>query len=169
MVRATGPYPCEWCPGTAVDRKSRIRNCAECQEKVNAVAAKALDMQVTSRLSDAQTAKMLDIGACVWRRVRVILEKDPSADAPARFLSPRHALLDEPAGEPEDSAGAGWDFRAACRKVEDPDIFFPLYRSDTSTIERAMKFCAACSVRVECLNRRAGADGVWGGVFFTRR
>lgn len=55
-----------------------------------------------------------------------------------------------------------WQARAACRGV-DPSLFFPETRKDSDT---AMKICAGCPVRLQCLDFAIvtrEAQGVWGG------
>jgi WhiB family redox-sensing transcriptional regulator len=55
-----------------------------------------------------------------------------------------------------------WNIRGLCAG-EDPEFFFPAH-CDPGT--RAMKTCAACPVRNECLNYATAADefGIWGGL-----
>jgi len=61
-----------------------------------------------------------------------------------------------------------WVHRARC-KDEDPELFFPLGTTGTSTLQTAMakSVCALCDVRPECLEwaLATGQDsGVWGGL-----
>ena len=61
-----------------------------------------------------------------------------------------------------------WVHRALC-KDEDPELFFPLGTTGTSTLQTAMakSGCALCDVRPECLEwaLATGQDsGVWGGL-----
>lgn len=56
-----------------------------------------------------------------------------------------------------------WQEQAACRDVEDPDIFFP-ERGGSSKAARAL--CADCPVRAECLEYALANHedfGIWGG------
>ncbi len=58
--------------------------------------------------------------------------------------------------------GMEWMLDAKCRGAAAPE-FFP---SDGSGVERAMKVCASCSVRTECLEyalEHRIEHGVWGG------
>lgn len=60
-------------------------------------------------------------------------------------------------------ARAPWQDRARCRDV-DVDAFFP-ERGESS--REAKEICAACPVRIECLNYALHNDerhGVWGGM-----
>ncbi|MFO7777559.1 MAG: WhiB family transcriptional regulator [Nitriliruptoraceae bacterium] len=55
-----------------------------------------------------------------------------------------------------------WQQDAACRDAE-PDLFFS---TDESDREEAMRLCASCPVRVECLEHALEAReayGIWGG------
>ena len=55
-----------------------------------------------------------------------------------------------------------WRDRANCRDV-DPDVFFPKRGESTTP---ALKVCAGCTVRDECLNYALTMNlkwGVWGG------
>lgn len=56
----------------------------------------------------------------------------------------------------------GWQQDAACRDA-DPDLFFS---SDEGDREEAMRLCASCPVRLECLEHALDsreAYGIWGG------
>jgi WhiB family transcriptional regulator, redox-sensing transcriptional regulator len=69
---------------------------------------------------------------------------------------------------------APWIDRAACRDVEDPEIFFPVGSTGPSVpqIRQAKAMCASCPVRQECLDAALsapGTDGVWGGATMTER
>jgi len=60
-----------------------------------------------------------------------------------------------------------WD-RAACRAVDDPEIFFPVSSAGAglSEIARAKAVCSRCSVREQCLEyavETRQVHGVWGG------
>jgi WhiB family redox-sensing transcriptional regulator len=65
----------------------------------------------------------------------------------------------------------GWQWRAACRG-EDANVFFPpshFERADEKRgrERRAKGICAACPVRIECLEyamRIHESHGVWGGL-----
>lgn len=54
-----------------------------------------------------------------------------------------------------------WQTRAACRKIPEPDRFFPATRPD----KEAKALCAGCPVRDECLAHALAYDepGVWAG------
>jgi len=55
-----------------------------------------------------------------------------------------------------------WRSLGACRGL-DPEIFFP---ETAEQLERAMKICDGCGVRVACLEHalaRREKVGVWGG------
>jgi WhiB family transcriptional regulator, redox-sensing transcriptional regulator len=61
-----------------------------------------------------------------------------------------------------------WVHRARC-KDEDPELFFPVGTTGTSSLQTAMAkaVCALCGVRPECLEwaLATGQDsGVWGGL-----
>ncbi|MEU5834540.1 WhiB family transcriptional regulator [Streptomyces diacarni] len=63
-----------------------------------------------------------------------------------------------------------WSLRAACRGIEDPDVFFP--DGDAVLIEEAKGYCRGCPVRPECLidaMDRGEAHGVWGGLDASER
>jgi WhiB family redox-sensing transcriptional regulator len=65
-------------------------------------------------------------------------------------------------GEAQMPEGMEWMLRAKCRGVS-PTEFFP---SDGSGVERAMRVCDGCPVRVECLEyalEHRIEHGVWGG------
>lgn len=56
---------------------------------------------------------------------------------------------------------------AACRDVDEPDVFFlPDPAEKTAAHPAALAMCAGCTVRVECLAwaLRHEPLGVWGGV-----
>lgn len=54
-----------------------------------------------------------------------------------------------------------WAHHAACKDVQDPDIF---YRNSKQNIEKAKEFCDRCSVRRQCLDQgMEEGDGIWGG------
>lgn len=58
-----------------------------------------------------------------------------------------------------------WRTRAACKDVDDPDLFFP-DRAGTD-ISAARIICAGCPVRVECHEFAEATNqvyGVWAGV-----
>lgn len=62
-----------------------------------------------------------------------------------------------------------WRSRAACRDVEDPELFFPLAVAGLlfdRQVEQAKAVCGGCSVRAECLEFALGAlaEGVAGGL-----
>lgn len=55
-----------------------------------------------------------------------------------------------------------WQQDAACRDAE-PDVFFSTAEGDR---EEAMRLCASCPVRLECLEHaleNREAYGIWGG------
>lgn len=59
-------------------------------------------------------------------------------------------------------ATGGWQQDAACRDAE-PDLFFSNAERDR---EEALQLCAACPVRLECLEHALAsreAYGIWGG------
>jgi WhiB family redox-sensing transcriptional regulator len=59
-----------------------------------------------------------------------------------------------------------WKRRAKC-KGEDPALFFPnLDTSKYKDFAKIKKLCAACPVRVECLDYAVEfeSDGYWGGM-----
>ena len=61
---------------------------------------------------------------------------------------------------------AGWREHAACRGA-DPDLFFPPEDGGKAQARKAKAICAACPVRIECLDyalRHGEHWGVWGGV-----
>jgi WhiB family redox-sensing transcriptional regulator len=71
--------------------------------------------------------------------------------------------------DPASSAACDWRHRAACREIDDPDIFFPIGTTGPALeqIESAKRICQNCKVRVQCLDwaLSTGQDiGVWGGL-----
>lgn len=71
-------------------------------------------------------------------------------------------------GTPSTSAPGSWVFRGTCRRVGDPELFFPL-GSDTRAMQQAVRakaFCVNCPVREECLHYALASHqghGIWGG------
>jgi WhiB family redox-sensing transcriptional regulator len=63
--------------------------------------------------------------------------------------------------------GTDWRAAGACLNT-DPDVFFPVavgMAADPQTA-RALRVCAGCQVRQECLDfamRTGEQDGIWGG------
>ncbi len=60
--------------------------------------------------------------------------------------------------------GGGWRQLAACRDIDDPDMFFPDERGRQSGAE-AKAICASCPVSGDCLAdalRAGDRHGVWG-------
>ncbi|MQA85036.1 MAG: WhiB family transcriptional regulator [Streptosporangiales bacterium] len=58
---------------------------------------------------------------------------------------------------------AGWEEAAACARV-DPGLFYP---GQGGTVRPALRVCAACPVRRECLRfaiENGELYGVWGGL-----
>ena len=71
--------------------------------------------------------------------------------------------------DPTSSAACDWRHRAACREIDDPDIFFPIGTTGPALeqIENAKRICMGCCVREKCLEwaLSTGQDiGVWGGL-----
>lgn len=71
--------------------------------------------------------------------------------------------------DPASSAACDWRHRAACREIDDPDIFFPIGTTGPALeqIESAKRICQNCNVRAQCLEwaLSTGQDiGVWGGL-----
>lgn len=71
--------------------------------------------------------------------------------------------------EPGASAEADWRHRAACREIDDPDIFFPIGNAGPALeqIEVAKSICEPCCVRRQCLQWALATGqemGVWGGL-----
>ena len=59
-----------------------------------------------------------------------------------------------------------WHERAACRDVDNPDVFFPEAGQSSGP---AKSLCAGCPVRAVCLewsieNHRQAEFGIWGGM-----
>jgi len=70
-----------------------------------------------------------------------------------------------------------WQNQAACRFVDDPDLFFPEAphggsRADyLQQIKKAKRICWGCPVRIDCFEYARAyktEDGIWGGVEFKR-
>ena len=70
-----------------------------------------------------------------------------------------------------------WMERALCAQTE-PDAFFPRKGDPGGRVHIALRICALCLVRAECLEyAMAGADrtsdghryGIWGGLTATQR
>jgi len=62
-----------------------------------------------------------------------------------------------------------WREKAACREVDDPELFFPVGNSGPALnqIEKAKEFCNRCEAREECLTFALEYNqdsGVWGGL-----
>jgi WhiB family redox-sensing transcriptional regulator len=60
-----------------------------------------------------------------------------------------------------------WRAASACLDT-DPDVFFPVAVGSAASkqVERAMRICAGCTVRQQCLDfaiRSGEKDGIWGG------
>ena len=71
--------------------------------------------------------------------------------------------------DPASSAARDWRHSAACREIDDPDIFFPIGTTGPALdqIEAAKRICMTCCVRAQCLEwaLSTGQDiGVWGGL-----
>lgn len=67
-----------------------------------------------------------------------------------------------PPGLPAEEVSAAWMLQARCRGAS-PGEFFP---SDGVGVDQARKVCAACDVRLECLEyalEHRIDHGVWGG------
>ena len=62
---------------------------------------------------------------------------------------------------------SNWRAASACLNT-DPDVFFPVAvgSSASKQVARAMRICAGCTVRQQCLDfamRSGEKDGIWGG------
>ena len=60
-----------------------------------------------------------------------------------------------------------WRAASACLNT-DPDVFFPVAVGSAASkqVARAMRICARCTVRQQCLDfamRSGEKDGIWGG------
>jgi len=71
--------------------------------------------------------------------------------------------------DPTSSAACDWRHNAACREIDDPDIFFPIGTTGPALeqIDAAKRICQKCCVRSQCLEwaLSTGQDiGVWGGL-----
>lgn len=60
-----------------------------------------------------------------------------------------------------------WRAASACLNT-DPDVFFPVAVGSAASkqVARAMRICASCTVRQQCLDfamRSGEKDGIWGG------
>jgi WhiB family transcriptional regulator, redox-sensing transcriptional regulator len=60
-----------------------------------------------------------------------------------------------------------WRAASACLNT-DPDVFFPVAVGSAASkqVARAMRICAGCAVRQQCLDfamRSGEKDGIWGG------
>jgi WhiB family redox-sensing transcriptional regulator len=81
-----------------------------------------------------------------------------------------------PRGTQPETYTNSWEHQAACRSVNDPELFFPInYTSPTGLlqIEEAKAICSTCPVEACCLNdilsveKRASVDsrhGIRGGM-----
>lgn len=75
----------------------------------------------------------------------------------------QHGTPDPSEESDGDDLLGSWLDRAACRGT-DPAIFFP-ERGDSRGVEFAKSICAACDVRVECLEENLFEDdGIFGGL-----
>ena len=57
-----------------------------------------------------------------------------------------------------------WRAAGACRSA-DPDLFFPI-ATGVVAVRKALRICAGCGVRQQCLDfamRNGEMNGVWGG------
>ena len=57
-----------------------------------------------------------------------------------------------------------WRAEGACRSA-DPDLFFPI-ASGVVAVSRALRICAGCGVKQQCLDfamQNGEMNGVWGG------
>jgi WhiB family redox-sensing transcriptional regulator len=60
-----------------------------------------------------------------------------------------------------------WQAKAACRDIENPDIFFAEHPGANKSTNEAKKICKQCPVRIDCLEYAITNDeryGIWGGV-----
>lgn len=60
-----------------------------------------------------------------------------------------------------------WRAASACLNT-DPDVFFPVAVGSAASkqVARALRICAGCTVRQQCLDfamRSGEKDGIWGG------
>ncbi|HEX7160124.1 MAG TPA: WhiB family transcriptional regulator [Trebonia sp.] len=60
-----------------------------------------------------------------------------------------------------------WRAASACLNT-DPDVFFPVAvgSADSKQVALALRICAGCAVRQQCLDfamRSGEKDGIWGG------
>ena len=63
-----------------------------------------------------------------------------------------------------------WQERAACRGVQDPDIFFP-QKNELHKGNEAITLCFSCDVRAECEMYRKSTRtqyGIWAGQYTKR-
>ncbi|HET6919853.1 MAG TPA: WhiB family transcriptional regulator [Jiangellaceae bacterium] len=58
---------------------------------------------------------------------------------------------------------SGWWDDALCRQIGDPELWYPA--KEAGRPHAAIRICADCPVRVECLQHALDNDeaGVWGG------
>lgn len=65
------------------------------------------------------------------------------------------------------AAGTNWQARGLCREVG-PGLFFPGLHESAA---HAKRICAACEVRLDCLEYALAADehGVWGATTYNQR
>jgi len=65
-----------------------------------------------------------------------------------------------------------WREKAACRHVNDPNLFHPDSKVSQERLDLALDYCRACPVRQECLDLCLAEDiraGIWGGMTFKDR
>ncbi|MCT9078308.1 WhiB family transcriptional regulator [Streptomyces fulvoviolaceus] len=67
-----------------------------------------------------------------------------------------------------------WRERAACLRVDDPDLFFPIGISGLTLaqVEKAKAVCDRCPVMEQCLNWAlyvGHVEGIWGGTTESER
>jgi WhiB family transcriptional regulator, redox-sensing transcriptional regulator len=71
--------------------------------------------------------------------------------------------------EPGASAEEDWRHMAACREIDDPEIFFPIGTTGPALdqVQEAKAICRPCAVRKQCLKWALDThqeSGVWGGL-----
>jgi hypothetical protein len=167
MGRTGGTSTCKWCSNKAIPRQGLAQVCERCQDRIDHVIRDAMARQRAGGLTDPTMAREFGITSETWRTIRRKVRNDPSVRVPTSSISPRHVV---PTGAPElpvdDPAPRGWERRAACAGVADPDIFFPESpRRDKGRITEAKSWCADCPVRAECRSHH-GREGIWGGFLY---
>lgn len=167
---------CKWCPNPSIAVPGSTRMCESCRIRVDRVIRAALERQADKGSSDVAMAREFGVVCDTWRRIRHKVAGDPYTRVASNSIDPFHpSVVADGEVDPPDSArdptpdpmSGAWEHRAACRKHDDPDIFFPVHKRG-DVVDKALKVCAGCTVTDRCRDNR-GKEGVWGGRLYVVR